>query len=172
MRPRDFVLRRNIRHVTCFFSGGKDSLVSTHYTLSDIEDLQVNKVVVHVDTTCSLPGVQDYVREVAQRFGWNLRILRPKKSFWDLARRWGSPTMRRRWCCYYLKLEPIIRLVRELSRTGMVCEVLGLRREESSRRRNLPQFYSYWNRRYKYLTWKYAPIIDWSERDVPYRQRR
>jgi len=165
VRPRDFIVRHNIRHVVCCFSGGKDSLVATHYTFSDIEDagLNVERYVVHVDTTVALPGVQDYVREVARRLGWPLVILRPKVPFDELVRRWGMPTMRRRWCCYRLKLEPIRDFTRSLG-SGIKCEVLGLRRAESVRRRNLGG--SFLLQKGMFAVWKYAPIIGWTSEDV------
>jgi len=165
VRPRDFIVYHNIRPVVCCFSGGKDSLVATHYTLNDIEDagLNVERYVVHVDTTVALPGVQDYVRSVARQLDWPLVILHPKVPFDELVQRWGMPTMRRRWCCYYLKLEPIRDFVRSLS-PGIKCEVLGLRKAESVRRRNLPG--SFLLQKGMFAVWKYAPIIDWSDEDV------
>jgi len=157
------MLAHEIHSVICCFSGGKDSLVATHYTLLDVEDLGVDVYVIHVDTTCALPGVEEYIKSIAKELGWPLTILKPDVSFLDLAERWGMPTMRRRWCCYHLKLKPIIEFVKTLP--GPRCEVTGLRRCESIRRRNLPESYYIWKRG-SVAVWKYAPIIDWLDEDV------
>jgi len=163
MKPREFVEQKGIKTLVCFFSGGKDSLVATHYTLGDVEGLDVETFVAFVDTTCALPPVRQYVEKVCHDLGWPLVILRPKEDFWALAEKWGMPRRTRRWCCYYLKLEPMREFVKSLK--GPRCEVIGLRREESPRRRKMPQYYFFWPRG-SASSWKYAPIIDWKKERV------
>jgi len=149
-----------VRSLVCCFSGGKDSLVSTHYVLSELADSDIGKYVVFVDTTVMLPLTVDFVRETAERFGWPLKILRPDPDFWTLAGKWGTPTMRRRWCCYALKLKPIQDFVRGLK--PQRGEVTGLRRDESIRRAKFRQVI--YKRRVR--SWGYAPILTWSEKQV------
>jgi len=158
--PREFVREYAIRSMVCCFSGGKDSLVATHYVLSELEDFDVEKYVVFVDTTVMVPITVDFVKETAKRFGWNLKILYPNPNFWTLAEKWGTPTKRRRWCCYALKLKPIQDFVRDLK--PQRAEVLGLRRDESTKRANLRQVIY----KRKVRSWGYAPILDWSEKQV------
>jgi len=160
MNPRELVERLSVRNVVCCFSGGKDSLVATHFIHEQLEDHASKKHVVFVDTTVMCPGTEGFVKDTASRFGWDLQILRPEKDFWTLAERWGAPRMFHRWCCFKLKLEPVKEFVSTLRRPRM--EVTGLRRSESIRRRNLVELF--------YLSrgqvWKYAPIVSWSEADV------
>ena len=161
--PREFIKHLGIKSLICCFSGGRDSLVSTHYVLEHQglkhrEDLEIH--VVLVDTTVMIPMVLDFVKEVCNQYDWPLTILRPDPDFWTLAEKWGTPGITRRWCCYYLKLKPIFNFVEGLPPKR--CMILGLRRGESSRRRNIPQLI--YRRRLR--AWGYSPIINWSERDV------
>jgi len=162
VEPLEFVKEYGIRSLVCCFSGGKDSLVATHLVLDCLRDVDVEKWVVFVDTGVMVPIVFDYVRRVSDLFGWNLSVLRANPDFWSLAKRWGSPTMRRRWCCYHLKIKPIFDFVKGLRpQRGMVT---GLRRQESRRRqKRLRRQIIFWRRPY---AWGYAPIIDWSDRMV------
>ena len=163
--PKAFVKEYYIKSLVCCFSGGKDSLVSTHYVLSELDGFEshdIKKYVVFVDTTVMCPGTTEFVQKVADDYGWNLKILKPKIDFWTLvgAKGYPMPSMRRRWCCYYLKLEPIKDFVQGLE--PQRAEVTGLRREESFKRRKMP--FIYYLR--KGRVWKYAPIIDWTEKQV------
>jgi phosphoadenosine phosphosulfate reductase len=175
--PRQFVKRYAIEQVVCTFSGGKDSLVATHYTLESLRRVDIPKWVVWVDTTVMIPGVREFVIEVSKKLGWNLQILSPKRTFEDFvlygygngSRGWGMPTIKRRWCCFALKLEPIARFCSELR--GRVACVTGLRREESIRRRDYQQVY-FTAREDKRLglkrteVWNYSPIIHWTGEQV------
>jgi len=160
MKPREFVERFSIKSLACCFSGGKDSLVATHYTLSELEGMDVQKYVVFVDTTVMVPETVEFVKDVCNQFGWPLKILRPDPDFWTLAEKWGCPTMHRRWCCYNLKLKPIFDFVKSLR--PIRAMVTGLRRDESERRKSLPQIFY----RKMISAWSFAPIIDWNEKDV------
>ena len=161
MNPREFVAEYAIRSLVCSFSGGKDSLVSTHYVLSELEDVDIDKYVVHVDTTVMCPGTVEFVEEICRGLGWPLTVLRPEPDFWTLVEEgMPMPTMRRRWCCFFLKLKPIRDFVRNLN--PQRAEVTGLRRDESIRRKNLPEVFYLRKSR----VWKYAPIAGCSEKDV------
>lgn len=160
MRPRDFVVKYRIKYAFPCFSGGKDSLVATHYFIEDTRGLDLEIKVLHVDTTVMLPGVEEYVRRVAKSLGWDLVVLRPETSFENMVLKYGFPKKTRRWCCYHLKLKPVIQYVKRFK--GSKAEVLGLRRNESPRRANLPQIIF----KRDALAWGYCPIIDWSDEQV------
>jgi len=161
MNPRDFIEKYCVQSLVCSFSGGKDSLVATHYTFSEVEDLNIDKYVVHADTTVMLPIAVDFVKDVCHEQGWNLVIVTPKVDFWTEVRNgMPMPTMFRRWCCGKLKLEPIHNFVKTLK--PQRAEVTGLRRDESIRRRKLKEVFFL----RKSWIWKYAPILEWSEKDV------
>jgi len=140
-------------------SGGKDSLVSTHYMMSELEDIDVDKYVIIVDTGVMLPTAVPFVKEICSRFGWAFRVLKAKPDFWALAEKKGCPSMRRRWCCYYIKLKPVIEFLKTL--TPQRAEVLGIRREESRKRQKYPQVML--KTRHGVVRWGYCPIIDWTE---------
>lgn len=128
--------------------------------LENFSKWDLDTYVVFVDTTVILPDVIDFVKEVSERFDWNLKILRPEVDFWKMVERCGFPQKNKRWCCYHLKIKPIREFIKKLKPRR--CEVLGLRRDESHRRRNImPYIYDWRDRAYKY-----CPIVFWSEKDV------
>jgi phosphoadenosine phosphosulfate reductase len=164
MKPREFVEVYAIRSLVCCFSGGKDSLVATHYTLSQLEDVNIEKYVVFVDTTVMVPTAEPFVRDVCKRFNWNLYVLKPNRDFWTLVGVDGlpMPTMFRRWCCGKLKLDPIKKFLRGLN--PQRGAIMGLRKEESQRRKTKLKKQVLYDQ--KSLSWKFSPILDWSEQDV------
>ena len=163
---RKLIAQHEIKNILALFSGGKDSLVSTHIVWKAVRDSNINFEVIHIDTTCALPGVQDYVIQTSKRLGWPLKILRPKVDFWTLAEKWGAPTPRRRWCCYHLKLEPIREYTKTLKSPRL--HILGLRAWESPSRLKKANSGKlnrcYWDR--KSETWVYNPILWWRDRDI------
>jgi len=163
MNPCEFVERYSIRSVAYCLSGGKDSLVATHYMESELGDLraELERHFITVDTTVMIPGNVEWLRQVvADLFDAELTVLRPQKTFWELVDEFGAPTMRRRWCCYHLKLEPIMRFMQTLP--AQRAEVVGLRRVESRKRAKMPGIIL----KRRSLSWGYAPIIDWSDEQV------
>jgi len=52
------------------FSGGHDSLVSTHHAM---QDDRVD-AVVHVNTGIGIPETRQFVHDTCDRFGWTLRV--------------------------------------------------------------------------------------------------
>jgi len=165
LNPRQFVEEYSIRSLVCCFSGGKDSLVATHYVMNELagsNPAQLKKYVVFVDTSVMVPGTREFVEKICDSFGWNLKVLAPKPDFWTLIGEQGfpMPSMHRRWCCWKLKLEPIKNFVRNLK--PQRAEVTGLRKDESYRRRKLSEVFYLKSSR----VWKYAPLVDWTEKDV------
>jgi len=162
MDPREFVERFSIRSAICCFSGGKDSLAATHYFLEAVKDMpDLEMYVLHVDTTISLPGVQEYVKQVADQLSWPLHVIRPKRDFFTLASKWGMPTLFTRWCCFQLKLRPMFEFAKRL-RSHRVM-VTGIRRAESTRRRDFEQWILLTR---PFVRYNYHPIIEWSDEQV------
>ena len=115
LNPKDFVKEYSIKSLAACFSGGKDSLVSTHFVMSELEgEDDIDKHVVFVDTGAMLPISEPFVRDVCQQYGWNLTVL--NGGFFEKAKKFGMPRMRHRWCCYECKLKPIIEFVQTLER--------------------------------------------------------
>jgi len=138
------------------FSGGKDSLVVLHRLLQKDPSLPV----VFVDTTISLPENLEYVKDLADEWGFDLKIYRPPKDFFTLLsekRLW--PRRNTRWCYTELKMKAFQKAVRELGLDGFYT---GLRKEESRFRMDRP--IKYWNAKARY--WLVNSIIDWTENQV------
>lgn len=156
---KDFVQEYAIKSVACCFSGGKDSLVATHLMLSTLADRQdIDKLVLFANTGIMLPIAEAFVKDTCQTYGWNLKIV--DGNFFQEAQSKGMPRMKRRWCCYTCKVEPMQEVIRHLK--PQRAEVTGLRRDESLKRSKLNQIYY----KRKVPSWAYAPIISWSERKV------
>jgi len=60
------------QHTYLLYSGGDDSIVSTHLSARFIPDA----TVAHIDTGIKFPKVTDHVRDTAARHGWALRIIK------------------------------------------------------------------------------------------------
>jgi len=150
------------KKVFVLFSGGKDSLCAMAYTKEVVEmhgaDCELR--ALHVDTGISLPGVEDYVREVCERLGIDLVVVRPEKTFEEYVQRFGLPNWYRRWCCAYLKVEPIRRYVQGVEGEKLLVD--GIRRTESSRRARYSIMY--WYSRFPCPT--VSPILYWTDEGV------
>jgi 3'-phosphoadenosine 5'-phosphosulfate sulfotransferase (PAPS reductase)/FAD synthetase len=156
--PKKFVKDYSIRSVACCFSGGKDSLVATHYMMAELADLDIEKHVVFADTGVMLPIAEEFVRETCESFGWKLTVV--QGHFFEKAIKIGMPRMKHRWCCFVCKVDPMQQFIKTLP--SQRAEVTGLRRSESFRRAKLNQVYY----KRKVPSWAYAPIIAWSEKQV------
>ena len=164
LAPAEFVRQYCIKSLVCCFSGGKDSLATTHYVMNALEEVDIDKHVLFVDTTVMIPIAEPYVRDTCTRFGWHLTVVRPEVDFFTQARTKGMPHVHRRWCCYALKLKPIFDFVRQLQ--PQRGEVTGLREDESLRRQALGLTYVWHDTRRGMNAWHYKPILKWTEKDV------
>lgn len=83
-RAREILLEAIASHqpvkVFAAFSGGNDSIVATHFTLSVVPSAKV----LHIDTGIGIPATREHVRSVAQRFDWDLLEARTPNSYEDL----------------------------------------------------------------------------------------
>jgi len=81
-------------HVLLLFSGGHDSLVSTHFSASYLKLKDIPFTVYHGDTTIGIPETQDYVRDVCNAYGWDLAIRRPPSEedwYKSIVAKYGFP---------------------------------------------------------------------------------
>jgi len=164
LNPREFVEDYGIRSIACCFSGGRSSLCATHYVLTELEEVDIEKYVLFVDTGVMIPSAVTFAQEVASRYAWNLKVLHPKTDFWQYAAKYGVPHVYRRWCCYKLKLQPIFDFVKTLP--FQRAEVLGIRGDESLRRQRKGFKEVGYDRRRGVRAWGYLPILTWSKKDV------
>lgn len=159
LTPQEFVKEYAIHSAACCFSGGKDSLVTTHLIMNQLADLyEVQKFVVYADTGCMLPITEPFVIDVCKTYGWPLTIVRG--YFFEKAEKNGMPRMKHRWCCHECKINPMQDFIKTLK--PQRAEVIGLRRDESRARAKLPQILY----KRKVPSWGYCPIISWTEKNV------
>ena len=115
------------------FSGGRDSLCTLEYMRRLCNARNGTRLTaIHADTTAGFPEVEEYVRKTCRELGVRLVTVSPERSFFDLAKRWGIPGVRARWCCSTLKVAPIRRYLRQVKRPVVIYD--GIRAAESSAR--------------------------------------
>jgi 3'-phosphoadenosine 5'-phosphosulfate sulfotransferase (PAPS reductase)/FAD synthetase len=152
--------------VKLLFSGGHDSLVSTHVSGRILSEMGVTHEVVHIDTTVGIPANEEYVKDCAERFGWDLRIIRNEehngKSYWEWCRDEETFPMPQDhiWTYINLKRNAIEQIVREEkeSRDDRVLFVTGVYADESDRRAGFHQI----EKRRGAQVWV-NPCFEWSE---------
>ncbi|MDD2255471.1 phosphoadenosine phosphosulfate reductase family protein [Methanoculleus sp.] len=128
------------------FSGGKDSIV-----VYDLVKRAGVKHDVHFNaTTVDPPEVVKFIKTYYPEVDW----IRPKKSMFQIiVKHMMLPTGNMRFCCHELK---------EIGGKGRTV-VLGVRREESMRRRNRLVYDESKRQKGKMFL---NPIVDWSEDEV------
>jgi len=118
------------RKVFVFFSGGKDSLVSLHILKRLVNGNKEPLTAIHTDTGISTPGNREYVEKTCRELGVKLVLLSPKDDYFTLVKRWGFPTLTRRWCKWQLKIFPVQRFLRTQDKSKILL-VDGVRGAES-----------------------------------------
>jgi len=144
------------------FSGGKDSTVVSYIVRKAVQ----SNSVLHIfgNTTMEYPDTLSYIAQFEQSykdipFCQNLN----NHSFLQMCEILGPPSMLNAWCCSVFKASPIAEAVNKVNGKAGIISFDGIRRRESSRRRN---------RDYTYLNKKIArefsayPILDWKEIEV------
>jgi len=142
------------------FSGGRDSLATLHLVKAVSEAKGIEILAVFVDTTNATPGNKKYVRQACRKFKVGLKILYPRQDFFSLVKKWGFPTVTRRWCCYHLKIEPLRIFFRKTDGQKIIFD--GTRAEESAKRKKYPVIG--WHKHFKSLNCH--PIFHWNKDDV------
>jgi len=142
------------------FSGGKDSLATLVY-LKDFAKKDDNDLTaIYVDTTAGLPENTKYVKKVCKYLEVNLKIVRPKVDYFTLAKEWGIPSFKYRWCCRELKIKPIKEYLDSIKEPKVVFD--GIRAAESNvRKQYIPIWY---HPSFKCLS--VSPIFYWPDDDV------
>ena len=128
------------------YSGGKDSDV----ILELAKMAGVNYRAIYKNTTIDPPGT------IAHAIAQGAEILRPKRTFLEIISKKGYPNRFFRFCCKELKEYHVLDYA-----------VLGIRREESSKRAKRykePENCRVFSKNVK--TRQYLPILDWTLKDV------
>lgn len=159
------------------WSGGKDSTVLLHMVLERRPDV----LVEYNDTGVEYPETREFVREVEQAWGLNLRVAKaPPGTFWWCVEKYGYPLLGKRHanakgvrgfegvrladnCCYWCKEKPGRLLQRRL---GADLLFLGVSASESMRRRlGWAERGDYYQRKDTGV-WKVHPLSIWDDVDV------
>jgi len=127
------------------FSGGKDSIVI--YKLAELAGIKFESV--YNDTTIDPPELRSFIKKYYPQ----VKINRPKVSFFKRVMEIGPPTPARRWCCReYKEKNPKNATV-----------ITGIRHEESARRTTRSYFEKSKLRKSDFYL---HPIINWTMLDV------
>lgn len=115
------------------FSGGNDSMVSTHLAMSNGAH-----EVLHINTGIGIEETREFVRDTCKTYGWPLREEHPPdKTYRHMVLEKGFPgPAAHRYAYSWLKERALRKVVRE-SKTGSkdrVALVTGVRNLESARR--------------------------------------
>lgn len=167
MSWQEAIGREQPSHIFALFSGGHDSLCSTHLAST----LDGFSGVVHCNTGIGIEQTREFVREVCADNDWRLIEVHPDRfTYRDLilgANGYtgfpGGPKSHMRFY-YYLKQRGIDRVVRE-HKTGpkdRIGLVTGIRRNESVRR--MAGAFAEPAQREGAKLWL-NPILDWTDAD-------
>lgn len=140
------------------FSGGKDSLIALHLTLS----LGLEPTVLFNNTGIELPETVDTVYKIVN---WhNLKLVEASANdiFWKAVYVFGIPGRDYRWCCKTCKLTPLARTVKSMWTSGGL-NIVGQRALESLDRARSP---SLWRLRWAPQLVNISPINEWSQFEV------
>jgi len=169
MKPNEFDWTQfdDFKHKIALFSGGRDSTVVLHLVKQRYED---DMRALFVNTTCTIPDVIRHVKRVCELLNVQLDIIRPRHNFYELVRKWGAPTVKRRWCMSWLKQKPIGEYIRKLK--GSIVLFDGRRAKESWMRERF--FKRMRERGYPpgtnihrtFRVWCASPIWDWADEEV------
>jgi tRNA(Ile)-lysidine synthase TilS/MesJ len=99
------------KHAVALFSGGYDSLVTTHLTMSYMERYypKLPRFVAHINTGIGIEETRTFVRETCKQYGWTLKEYTTEYNYDDLAMEYGFPGPAMHGVMYIkLKERPIV----------------------------------------------------------------
>ena len=142
------------------FSGGNDSIASTHYAYENYEI----DFTVYLDTNSGIPENKEYVKDVCDRYGWELIVLSSPvtlKSFalgTDTRQPLGFPgPAAHSWAFQYFKQRQLRMIARQTD--GEPRFYTGVRSDESARRMRNVKGETQEGERWLWI----SPIHDWSD---------
>lgn len=163
-KPPQAILDEAVRlhqptHLFAMFSGGHDSLTSTHIASRH----PLFSGAVHINTGIGVEETRDFVRDTCRDHQWPLKEYQPPVSYDEIVLKHGFPGPGGHFYMYVrLKERCIEQLIREhkAKRLDRIMLVTGVRAGESDRRMGHVEPIA--RKRAKIWT---APIIDWSTED-------
>lgn len=149
--------------VFALFSGGHDSLCSTHVA----SEWPEFSGVVHINTGIGIEQTREFVRDACEAQGWPLHEVKTEAIYEDLVmERGGFPAgpESHNSMLFYLKQKPLRAFIQEQKqgRSDRIGLVTGIRKQESVRR--MGSGISVPVRRVGAQLWL-NPILDWTKLD-------
>ena len=142
------------------FSGGRDSICTLEYVRRIAKSVGKELTAVHADTTAGFPEVEEYVKEVCDRLDVQLITVRPLHDYFEVAKKWGIPGFKSRWCCETLKIAPIRRFLATIDGPKVIFD--GIRATESwIRAKYVPVWFHP-----SFRCVSVSPIFGWSDEKV------
>jgi len=142
------------------FSGGRDSVCALEYMRGIAKSAGKKLTAVHADTTAGFPEVEQYVTQVCRKLRVALVTVRPPRNYFELAKKWGIPGVKSRWCCETLKVAPMRRFLATIDGPKVVFD--GIRAAESPLRAKYTPVWFHPSFRCVSV----SPIFGWSDRNV------
>lgn len=162
------------------FSGGKDSTAMLLRMLE--EGMQVD-LILYCDTGLEFPEMEEHIRKVEEYTGRKIMVIESDRDFMyyatekeriiksektpgfsvgDVAKGFGYPTIKARWCTKHLKTEVIDRYLRNLRKNYDLVQYVGIAADEPNRERDLNYPLIKWGMTEKdCLEYCYARGFDW-----------
>jgi|GEM_PF-797625 len=161
--------------VLLLFSGGHDSLCSTHYSAQYLKSTGIDFTVYHANTGIGIKETKEFVREVCRRYGWRLYEGYPKQkeSYENFIREYGFPGPAAHTFMYTrLKAHPLQYYVSNHCKSSPckhenVLLLTGVRKSESRRRMG----YRNYMLKEKSRIWC-SPLFYWNEQDIEYYMKK
>ncbi len=124
--------RYNPSHVFGLFSGGHDSLCSTHIASQHPRF----DGCIHINTGIGIEETREFVRDTCAKYGWSLKEYHPPESFEDMVIEHGFPGPGQHNTMYIrLKERALRQVMRDHGlRSRKIMFITGVRRQESIRR--------------------------------------
>lgn len=119
--------------VFALFSGGHDSLCSTHLASRSPRF----DGCVHIDTGIGIDETREFVRATCRAHGWPLAEYRPPVPYEEIVLRWGFPGPAGHTLIYNRLKERCLRQLsrdHKATRSDLILLITGIRRQESRRR--------------------------------------
>lgn len=157
--------------ILLLFSGGHDSLCSTHYCANYLKSIGLDFEIYHGNTGIGIKQTFAYVKFICKKFGWKLNVGVPPsgETYRDIVLRWGFPksTYQGHQMCYIRLKERALRAFvthkcksKPYARENVLL-LTGIRKSESRIRMG----YVEETRKEASRVWS-SPIFYWEEQDI------
>lgn len=148
------------------FSGGKDSMAMVGL----VSRLTDHFFPSFMETGIEFPEAVAFAKSTAESLGLKLLISTPADHLGDFFTRlphFGWPTIHSTWCNRDLKVRPQKKLLNQLYGPGRFYKLVGIRKEESARRRRMHKAGEFFAEDYQVGTDMLVyPLMNWTGADV------